>query len=382
LVLGLSETGVVDPLTGIPEQVAVVWKDGQIINLGTLEGGVFSFPNAMNNRGYVTGVAQNTVPDPFSLLGLGTQSRAFRWHGGALEDLGTLGGPDSWGASVNEHGQIAGWAYTNNIPNPVTKVPTEHPFSWEDHAMQDLGTLGGTLAVVGALQFGAGGSINNRGQIIGTSNLVGDLIHHPFRWTQADGMQDLGTLGGDNAEAWWINDAGEIVGRADIPGPQHYHHAFLWKNGVMTDLGVPEGQNCSTAIDINAKGQIIIDTGICGGAGGPGVLWEDSVAYDLNNLIPSNSTFFIGDLNFINDRGEIAATGVLPNGDQHALLLVPCQEDDKTDCDDLASLNGLPQDNRPVLIPPLTRALEAVSTSRALGPPRSRVNRSDAGSQK
>jgi hypothetical protein len=31
----------------------------------------------------------------------------------------------------------------------------------------------------------------------------------------------------------------------------------------------------------------------------------------------------VGDVNFINDRGEIAATGVLPNGDHHAILLVP-----------------------------------------------------------
>jgi hypothetical protein len=28
----------------------------------------------------------------------------------------------------------------------------------------------------------------------------------------------------------------------------------------------------------------------------------------------------------INDRGEIAGFGVLPNGDKHAFLLVPCDE--------------------------------------------------------
>ncbi|MGA7414072.1 MAG: hypothetical protein WBW33_26595, partial [Bryobacteraceae bacterium] len=31
-----------------------------------------------------------------------------------------------------------------------------------------------------------------------------------------------------------------------------------------------------------------------------------------------------------NDRGEIAVTGILPNGDQHAILLIP-----DGDCDDL-----------------------------------------------
>jgi hypothetical protein len=32
-------------------------------------------------------------------------------------------------------------------------------------------------------------------------------------------------------------------------------------------------------------------------------------------------------VNFINDRGEIAATGVLPDGDHHAILLVPVDKD-------------------------------------------------------
>jgi hypothetical protein len=34
-------------------------------------------------------------------------------------------------------------------------------------------------------------------------------------------------------------------------------------------------------------------------------------------------------VNYINDRGEIAATGILPNGDHHAVLLIP-----NADCDD------------------------------------------------
>ena len=55
--------------------------------------------------------------------------------------------------------------------------------------------------------------------------------------------------------------------------------------------------------------------------GGPGV--------DLNALVEPGATITVGDVNYINDRGEIAVTGTLPNGDQHAILLVP-----DGDCDD------------------------------------------------
>ncbi len=54
--------------------------------------------------------------------------------------------------------------------------------------MLDLGTLGGTYADVRAM--------NHRGQIVGFSNLAGDVISHPFLWTDRH-LIDLGTLGGD-----------------------------------------------------------------------------------------------------------------------------------------------------------------------------------------
>ena len=330
MILGGSENGEIDPINDIPENIAVVWRHGQITSLGTL-GGSFSFGNAMNNRGQVVGLALNAIPDPFSFLGLGTQTHAFLWQNGVMRDLGTLGGPDSWAASVNESGQVAGWAFTNFTPNPVTGVPTQHPFLWKNGTMHDLGTLGGTLGVVGTRNGGSGGGLNSRGQVVGTMNLAGDLTHHPFLWDRGV-LTDLGTLGGTNGEAYWINDAGEIVGRADLTGTTN-HHAVLWQRATITDLGVAPGWPCSTAEDINNSGQVIIDTGICGVGGGPGLLWENGgPSVDLNSLVEPGSGITIGDVNYINDRGEIAVTGVLPNGDQHAILLVPDGDCDY-DCD-------------------------------------------------
>jgi len=38
LIAGISENGLVDPLLGVPQTPAVLWNDGRIIDLGTLEG--------------------------------------------------------------------------------------------------------------------------------------------------------------------------------------------------------------------------------------------------------------------------------------------------------------------------------------------------------
>jgi probable HAF family extracellular repeat protein len=96
LIAGFSENGDIDPLSpGFPQLRAVVWKDGRINDLGTLPaGGYESIGNAVNSRGQVVGLATNTIPDNFSLFGP-TQSRAFLWQDGVMQDLGTLGGTDA-----------------------------------------------------------------------------------------------------------------------------------------------------------------------------------------------------------------------------------------------------------------------------------------------
>jgi len=43
----------------------------------------------------------------------------------------------------------------------------------------------------------------------------------------------------------------------------------------------------------------------------------------LNSLVLAGSELNITGAAFINDRGEIAGSGVLPNGDTRAVLLIP-----------------------------------------------------------
>jgi probable HAF family extracellular repeat protein len=177
--------------------------------------------------------------------------------------------------------------------------------------------------------------MNNRGQVTGVSNLAGDQIHHAFLWDSEEGLKDLGTLKGysSSSQAYWINDAGEIVGESDS---QTASHAFVWKEGVMTDLGTVANDACSVALSINSRSQIVgfgsancshEDHGFLSENGGPTV--------DLSTLVlPGSAVSFEWAL-FINDRGEIAGFGKLPNGDEHAVVLLPCDEDhaDLEGCD-------------------------------------------------
>jgi probable HAF family extracellular repeat protein len=328
-VVGVSENGI-DPLTGFRAIEALLWRnDGSFTDLGTF-GGNSSSANAVNNRGEVVGAALNTIPDPFTnnlinfLITGATQSHAFRWtKSQGIQDLGTLGGPDSAAFLINDRGQIAGFSYTDSTVNPATGVPTTHPFLWENDKMMDLGTLGGTFAGPSGFQSLMG--LNNRGDVVGVSNLADDVTQHPFLWTKSEGMKDLGTLGGTFGVATWINDAREVVGISSNLNDQALH-AFFWKDGVMTDLQTVGSDPSSQATSINSRGQVV--GGSFDGVDLHGFLWEaGGPIMDLNTLVSPSSGVTITSALEINDRGEIAASGFLSNGDVHALLLIPCDED-------------------------------------------------------
>jgi probable HAF family extracellular repeat protein len=328
-VVGTSENGVFDPILNVPASHGVLWKDGQTIDLGTF-GGYQSNAIYVNNEGQVVGFASNTILDPYSFLG--AQTHTFLWQNGVLQDLGTLGGPDSFpsaGGINQRRGLVAGGSYINDIPNPTTGMPTQDPFLWRDGHMRDLGTLGGTngFAVV----------VNNLAQVAGDSNLAGDLKSHPFLWDKGV-LTDLGTLGRDNGLVNWINDDGEVVGRADLPGGSP-EDAFLWRKGVMTDLGNLGGVR-SNAFAINSEHQIVGSS--LTPAGRSAFLWENGgPMIDLNALIPANSSLSLVYGYNINDRGEIAGVGV-PAGCApfnvdfcgHVFLLIPCDEKHRGQCED------------------------------------------------
>lgn len=341
--VGTSENGRLDPATGALQLRAVLWKDGQIKNLGTF-GGNHSYAMAINNRGQIVGFALNKVPDPFSIFdnlfggsSSGTQTRAFLWQNGHKQDLDTLGGPDAWATFVNERGQVAGYSYINSTANLTTGIPTADPFLWtKEDGMIDLGTLGGT--------FGFPVGLNNRGQVIGQSNLAGDQNVDAFLW-DGEKLIDLSTngIGGSFIGGFTnaINDGGWVAGAAAFPN--HPFDAAIWRNGVVTDLGVLPGDCASEALVLNSKGQVAGGSFSCDGIAEHAFLWEGGTMFDLTALISRHSGAQMVEPNAINDRGEIASDG-LPAGCtpsnfsvcSQAYVLIPCDrvQSNEEGCED------------------------------------------------
>jgi probable HAF family extracellular repeat protein len=340
---GGSFTAAIDPLTGGQTEHAVLWKDGEIIDLGTLPAGIESAGLYVKNSGEVVGFSTvDTKPDPFASIGLGpfpSATHAFIWKNGVIRDLGTLGGPDAFatagGCNLQRDGLVAGASFTSSTPNP-SGFPTLDPFLWKDGTMIDLGSLGGT--------FGVAQCANNRGQVIGQSNLAGGVDQHAFLW-QDGNLADLRTLGGSFSVAFWLNNAGEAVGGADTTGDESFH-ATLWRNGQITDLGTLDDDCASRALAINSKNQIIGQSFNCDTNTLRAVLWEKESVIDLNAAIPPNSSLQLVEPFNINDRGEIVGRGLPAGCDDgdvcgHIFLLIPCNDVEGQSCQDNAAISGL-----------------------------------------
>jgi probable HAF family extracellular repeat protein len=325
--------GRVDLLPSVGDTRAVLWDKGVATQLPSL-GGTFSSAVGIDDSGHMI-VGRSFLPGDTAYhavlwnvgerddqnLGEGNNQRR-----GAIQDLGTLDGPNSFAQGLNNRGQIVGYA---DLSGTVS-----HAFLRDRGGMHDLGSLGGMLSEAHA--------INDAGQVLGDSSLPGEQAGHAFLWARGV-MTDLGTLGGPSSvgSSNGINNQGQAVGGSDTsipdpsttcaglaPGAFPETHAFVWASGVMHDLGTFPGDPDSGASAINDSGQVVGGSSDFCGNGGHVDLWQNGTVSDLNALIPAASGWLFLVPTGINARGQITGYGCrlgpdCDTGVIHGLLLTP-----------------------------------------------------------
>lgn len=274
-VVGEAETSNLDPngedfcgffASGAPLSsttcLGFLWQDGWMVPLPTL-GGSNGAASAINNQGEVAGSAEtatsdSTCPayDPAKGQYQVLQNKPVVWENGHIKKLHTYGrDPDGFAIAINDQGQVAGASgvcSTFNAINGLYLSPV-HALLWDHGKVINLGSLGG--------HFGnQAHNLNNRGQVVGASDLAGDAVFHGFVWSQRTGMRDIPPLQGDTySVALAINDAGK-VGGVSIDATFTTLRAFVVVDGVPTDLNTlisaESPLQLQTVCSINSRGEI------------------------------------------------------------------------------------------------------------------------------
>jgi probable HAF family extracellular repeat protein len=360
---GISNTGWVVGYSLLPGDNVVhefLWHDGVMKDLGTL-GGPNSFSEyRLNDFGNAGGESDTITPDPngedFCAFGTQLICLPFYLQNGKKIPQPLLGGNNGSGFSTNDLGEMVGTAQNNTVEPtclPLGETLQYKPVIWRNGRVHELQTFPGD-------PIGLAYVINNRGQAVGQSGPCGiesvsGLNSHALLWN-SDKPTDLGNLGGaQNNLSQDVNALGEVVGLSDLPGDATFH-AFIWRGKKMIDLGTLPGDVHSNGEAINIEGQVVgrsSDADFDGGA----FVWQNGVMTDMNTLIPANSPFTMDNATCNNDLGQIVGSILITStGEIHAFIATPVLSDEY---DDSASANvGGATVRRPhVVLPELIRRM-------------------------
>jgi probable HAF family extracellular repeat protein len=294
------------------------------IDLGTL-GGPNAYPNtpgrSVSESGTFVGSAETTADYPYQDLCPGCHvSDAFEWRNGVMTDLGTTGGSSSGLFEENDAGIGVGFSETGPL-DPQSGNPVAHAAISKNGHMVDLGTLGGYQSW--AL------SINNRGQVAGfAANTIPDATAgdispygsatqvHAVLW-QGGVAHDIGTLGGPNSQAFYVDDQGQVGGWSatnstlnDATGLPTMD-PFLWEHGRMRDLGGLGGV-IGYPMWMNNHGEMAGWSDLPGDQTSHPVLWDGHRAIDLGTLGGDN-----GFASWVNEAGDVVGSADLPGSQTH-----------------------------------------------------------------
>ncbi|HEX5386738.1 MAG TPA: hypothetical protein VFW66_08575 [Gemmatimonadales bacterium] len=332
----INDAGRVSGAATVPGELqhAVYWADGKITDVGTL-GGPNSEAAGRSERAELAILSDTRERDPleenFCGLGTGLVCGAAVWSHGTLTALPTLGGINAAAFMDNTAGMIVGVAEDGT--RDATCIPPQ-----KSH-FQAVAWYRGTIHELPPLpsdEVGIALRLNDRGQAVGTSGLCSNTTYggfalgpHAVLWDHGTPI-NVGDLGGGGvAVAADVNNRGEVVGSASVSAGGL--HPFLWTRATgIRDLGVMSSDPAdvaNTPFEINDRGQMVgascdATLAVC-----RGYLWEHGVMTDINDLLPADSPLYVMLPFALNDRGQIAGLALVTStGEVHAFLATPAPD--------------------------------------------------------
>jgi probable HAF family extracellular repeat protein len=299
------------------------------IDIGTLGGPntYFNTPgNTVTDNGTVLSSSDTLTPDPATCFGGPLTQNGYEWRNGVTTELAPLPrGANTLPFSLSPSGITAGMSDNCQL-DPLTGFPEVRAAIWQAGHVTDLGTLGGNESTA---TF-----VNGRGQVAGqAANAIPDPFpfgafglpwatqSRAFLW-QGGVMHDLGTLGGPDAAPTSLNDRGEVAGISFTnftPNPTTgvpTQHPFLWQNGHMRDLG-SLGGTLGFATWMNNVGDVVGASFLAGDQTFHPFLWNGSTMVDLGTLGGP-----WGYANWISSSGDVTGSAaVTPDGSAHHAFL-------------------------------------------------------------
>jgi uncharacterized repeat protein (TIGR01451 family) len=292
----INNSGVVVGLSPTAAEVghAFIYQGGVMTDLGQQMGPqVSSIANAVNDQGHVAGVLTQMG------TGGGLSYTGFFYNGSTVTKYAPTNADYVNFNGINNTDQIVGvYAFNGGggrafisaagaTPNELVNIAPQLKESSNALAINNLGQIvgeytppnsgGGASYLLDGTNFtglepGLANAISQNGNVAGwhyvTSPTTGQPIISAYIYTGGK-VQDIGTLDGVRGIAWGVNNMGQVVGESG-------GHAFLYSNGVLSDL---------------------------------------------NTLIPANSGWVLTRANAINNKGEIVGEGTYKGQVNHGFLL-------------------------------------------------------------
>jgi probable HAF family extracellular repeat protein len=171
-----------------------------------------------------------------------------------------------------------------------------------------------TLTDLGMFPGGNGYTVayglNASGQVVGYC-ATGSGAGTDRAFLYSNGMMtDLGTLGGSWGQGCGINASGQVVGVSTTSDGSY--RAFLYSNGTMTNLGTLGTDPVSSrAYSINASGQVVGDASFL-----PDLTAHYAFLYSNGKMVQ----LCAGEALSINDSGQVVGYATSSNGTDHAFL--------------------------------------------------------------